>query len=203
MVTANHVQGAAVFRQFEQAAAEIRRQAAELTTGLKALKATTEELVQQRGDALADLAKHYLPEVTRESIRTTFAGVRDELTQVLREKQHRQKDLLTEWDSLLDRRQQRESDLNSITEKLDQLVEKREQFEAVVSAQLAQDSRFVQLSQEALQAEQELDRNEERVADTQREAAEELPAYENGRLFQYLYKRRYGTPDYKSKGWTR
>ncbi len=82
-------------------------------------------------------------------------------------------------------------------------VEQREQLQKIVTARLAQDETFQELSQEALVAEAALKSNEERVAEIEQESAEKLPAYENSRLFQYLMARQYGTPSYQYRGLTR
>src|SRR5690606_24910314 len=53
------------------------------------------------------------------------------------------------------------------------------------------------------EAERRLARDEERAQEMAREAAAKLPAYERSKLFQYLVKRQFGTPEYRFRGITR
>ena len=79
----------------------------------------------------------------------------------------------------------------------------REKLEQVVSERLHGSDEFKRLSEQALTAETELERNEDRVADIKAEAEKKLPSYDHSRLFKYLYDAGYGTPAYKGKGLTR
>ena len=45
--------------------------------------------------------------------------------------------------------------------------------------------------------------DEERAEELQLEAAEKLPPYDRSRLFCYLHERKFGTPAYPYRGWTR
>ena len=197
------IAGRSVARALNQAVEELRRQQTECQTSLRRLDEATNEWVERRGKTLLELAEHYLPEVSRDSILVAFRDVRDELLDVLKRKQRRERQL---HDALI----QDEADatrlkneLEEVTERLNAKVEQRQELEEVVAGRLKEHERFQQLSQEAIAAEHELERNEERIAEIKQEAADKLPAYEKNRLFRYLRDRGFGTAEYKKKGLTR
>lgn len=197
------ISGRSVAQALNQAAEQLRRQQTECQSSLQRLDEATNEWVDRRGKTLLELAEHYLPEVSRESVLVAFRDVRDDLLQVLARKQRRERalhSLLVEDESEATRIK---SNLERVTEQLDEKVAERERLEDVVAEQLKSHDKFQQLSQQALVAEQELERNEERIAEIKQEASEKLPAYDNNRLFRYLYDRGYGTGEYKKKGLTR
>ena len=149
---------------------------------------------------LLELAHHYLPEISRETIASSFREIREDLRQVLASKQRRQQQLGQELEKIETDILRQQVELDQVTEALDEKVAQREKLEAVVAERLAGHDSFQQLSGRALEAEQELDRNEQRIAEIGKEVAEKRPAYENSRLFQYLHQQGYGTPGYDPKG---
>ena len=203
MHTGQYLSGRSVASALKQATEQLRRQQAECESSLRRLDESTNQWVNRRGQTLLELAEHYLPDVSRESVLTSFREVRNELLDVLRRKQlreHQLHDALREDESEATRLKEA---LEDVTEKLDAKVQQREQLEDVVAERLTEHQQFQKLSKQALAAEQELDRNEQRIAEIKQEAGEKLPAYEKSRLFRYLYDRGFGTAQYQKKGLSR
>ncbi|MEM8945727.1 MAG: hypothetical protein AAGD11_11130 [Planctomycetota bacterium] len=195
--------GRSVAQALNQAAEQLRRHQSECQTGLRRLDESTNEWVDRRGKTLLELAEHYLPDVSRDSVLATFRGIRHDLLEVLKQKQQRERqlhDALVEDEAEANRLK---SSLEEVTQQLNEKVAEREQLETVVADRLKEHEQFQQISKQALAAEQELQRNEERIAEIKQEASDKLPAYENNRLFRYLYDRGFGTSEYKKKGLTR
>ena len=96
-----------------------------------------------------------------------------------------------------------EAELGRVTEALNGKVAERQKLEALVADRLHGSDDFKKLSEQALAAETELERNEGRVAEIKAEADKKLPSYERSRLFKYLYNAGYGTAEYAGKGLTR
>ncbi len=202
-MTGRAISGRSVAQALNQTAEQLRRQQTECQTSLRRLDESTNQWVDRRGKTLLELAEHYLPSVSRESILVAFREVRVELLEVLKRKQQREREL---HDALIkdeaDATRLKNS-LEDVTERLNQKVGKRRELEEVLADKLKQREDFQQISGRALAAEQELERNEERIAEIEQEAAAKLPAYEKNRLFRYLRDRGFGTSDYKKKGLTR
>jgi hypothetical protein len=197
------VSGSDVFRDLQHALEDARSLSSEVQTEAQKLDAQMDELIARRGETVVELARHYLPELSRAAIGNTFTAIQHDLQQLLERKDRRVDELTEQFDRLETERQQTEHDLDVVTGRLNEKVRQREQLQQTVAAALAENNKFQSLTAQALQAEAELDRMEQRVEEITREAAEKLPAYEGSRLFQYLYNCRFGTPDYRRRGLTR
>lgn len=194
------IAGRSVAQALNQSAEHLRRQLSECQTSLRKLDESSNELVDRRGLALLELAKHYFPEVTREAALASFRGIRDELLDVLARKRRRERQLQEAVEQDETEAIRFQANLEQVTDQLDNKVAERERLEEIVAERLKGHEKFQSLSKQALIAEQELERNEERIAEIKQEASEKLPAYDNSRLFRYLFDRDFGTPAYKKKG---
>lgn len=197
------VSGPDVFRDLQHALEDVRSLSSEVQTQAQKFDARMDELIARRGETVVDLARHYLPELSRETIGSAFVEIQSDLLQLLERKDRRVDELSDQLERLETERQQTEHDLDVVTGRLNEKVRQREQLQRTVAAALAENEEFQSLTAQALKVEAELDRMEQRVEEITREAAEKLPAYEGSRLFQYLYDRRFGTPDYHRRGLTR
>ncbi len=202
MVTAAQ-SGVDVGRTLERAVGRVRRQLEEHVAGLTALDQQVNDLVARRGGALLDLARHYLPDMTQETVERTFVEVRDDLRDLLARKQRRERELQDQLAALERTAEQQEAELARVTELLNAKVAEREKLEALVAERLHGSDEFKRLSEQAIAAETELERNEERVAEIKAESAKKLPSYDRSRLFKYLYEAGYGTSRYAGQGLTR
>lgn len=197
------ISGRSIGKALQQAANHVRAQQVECKEDLQKLDTSSNELVDRRGNTLLELAEHYLPDVSQDTILASFRGVRDRLLDVLQRKQARERQLHDELNRDAAESKRMEAQLDQVTDQLNEKVEERERLEAIVAERLSHDDDFQVLSHQALAAEQELERNEERIAEIKQEASEKLPAYNKNKLFRYLFDRGYGTSDYKKKGLTK
>ncbi len=175
----------------------------ECLNAMTELDQSASELVERRAKAFLELAEHYLPAIDQQSVAGTFQEVRGQLMEVLTRKQRHERELQKALEADAAEAARLEHDLDRVTGVLNEKVARREELEKVVAERLEGDAEFQRLSKEALVAEGELERNEQRVSDMQHEASEKLPSYEKSQLFQYLHKRGYGTSGYKKKGLTK
>ncbi len=203
MATIGVQSGIGVGQTLERAVGKVRRQIDEYVAGINALDQHMNELVSRRGGALLDLARHYLPDITLETIQQTFVEVRDDLLEVLARKQRREREPHDQSAAAERTAEHQEAELARITELLNAKVAEREKLETLVAERLHASEEFKQLSAQALESEHELERNEARVTDIKEEAAKKLPSYDRSRLFKYLYNAGYGTPRYQGTGLTR
>lgn len=195
--------GADVGRTLQRGVDRVRRQLDEHIAGIQALDQHVNELVSRRGGALLDLAKHYLPDITLETVQQTFVEVRDDLMEVVARKQKRERELHDQTAAAERTVEHHEAELARVTESLNAKVAEREKLEQVVGGRLHGSDEFKTLSEQALTAETELERNEARVAEMKQQAEKKLPSFDNSRLFKYLYDAGWGTPRYHGEGLTR
>ncbi|QDT07851.1 hypothetical protein K227x_62800 [Rubripirellula lacrimiformis] len=162
-----------------------------------------EQLDDQRSDALVKLAEYYLPELTPDAIRETWAEVRPSIAQVFRRQENKCQQLNDQITRLAGQRQLADAELIKINQELDASIDSHEQLSKQVEEQLRRDETFVRLSERAGAAEAALERAEANLNEIEQDAAKKLPAYENSSLFTYLRDRQFGTPQYASRGFTR
>ncbi|MEQ8209664.1 MAG: hypothetical protein RH917_07510 [Lacipirellulaceae bacterium] len=194
--------GSRVGKSLDRCIGRLRRQIDQHLTGMKQIDDQLAELVGRRTAALADLAKHYLPDISPETVLGTFEGFRSELLEILERKQNRERELSQQITAQEQSIESNEQSLEQVTEALNEKVAERERLEELLAERLHASDEFRELSKRALEAEIELERNEARVAEAKQEANEKLPAYETSRLFKYLNERGYGTAEYEKEGLT-
>ncbi|MGV3486851.1 MAG: hypothetical protein ACO1RT_20720 [Planctomycetaceae bacterium] len=161
------------------------------------------ELSNNRGEAMVDLAQHYLPELTQEAVRKTWGDVQQAVWGVLMRKEEHAQRLTAAIADLSSKRDAAEQRLQSATLALDAATEAQGEISNVVSQELSADKRFAELSDRAAQAEAALQRAEANLAEIEIDANRKLPSYENSALFMYLHKRGFLTPQYEHRGITR
>ena len=162
-----------------------------------------EELDDDRGDALVRLAEHYLPELTREAIRNTWAEVRSGVSQVLLRKEDHRRQLHVTLSDVNARRTSCEDDLVAATKRLDVAVAAQQEVAGQVEKELQTDNEFVELSDRAAVAEAALERAEANMEEIDKDSEKKLPDFNDSTLFKYLYDRGFGTPKYTKRGLTR
>ncbi|QDT00668.1 coiled-coil domain-containing protein [Adhaeretor mobilis] len=202
-MTTTALAGSRVGNELDRSIGRLRKQIDQHLAGMKQIDEQLAELVGRRTAALADLARHYLPDISPESIQGTFAEIRHDLLEVLQRKRQREAELSSTIGQLERSIDSDEEELDRVTEALNEKVAERERLEELLAERLHASDEFRELSKRALDAEVELERNEVRVAEAKQESSEKLPAYEKSRLFKYLQERDYGTAAYKKEGLTR
>ncbi len=161
------------------------------------------QLDDERGEALVNLAEFYLPELTQDAIYETWAEVRPGLSQLLLQKQDHRSRLDHVIGGMIDKRGAKESELLKVNEELDAEIEERDRIAHEVEKQLREDAEFVQLSDRAAIAEAALERAESNLDEVEQDAAKKLPAYDNSKLFRYLQDRGFNTDQYTKRGFSR
>ncbi len=197
------ISGASVFQDLHASLDSVRSEATTLRNDWTKLDSQLNELVDNRGAALLDLSRHYLPALSRESIANTLTQIQGDLRAILERKERRVEELTGQHLRLTDERDRTSNELSEITSQLNEKVRQRDDLQQQVTRTLAENLQFKHLTEQALASEHELHRNEQRVKEILRDVDEKLPAYNRSLLFQYLYRRGYGTPEYAFRGLTR
>lgn len=197
------IPGNDVHRQLIQAHSETQHELEMVRGEIAAAGAELEQLSSTRGDSLLQLAQHYLPELSAEAVARTLPDIRVWVRELLQRMQAHVERLDSDIRELDRQRQQGEAELAEVTAELDRAEDHQEQIARQVSEKLTSDPEFSTLSNQAGQAEAALQRSEANLAEIEQDSLRKLPGYENSALFMYLWKRKFGTPEYASRGITR
>ncbi|TWU23172.1 hypothetical protein Pla52o_27070 [Novipirellula galeiformis] len=197
------ISGPVVHRQLIEAYANVQTRLEQERQRISSSREERDGLEDHRGDALAELAEHYLPELSAEAIQETWGEVRGSVADILMRKEDQERRVKAMLSQANAKREQLESELIAINADFDAALESQQQTAKEVEQALRQSAAFVQLSDRAAVAEAALERAEANLQEIDQEAARKLPAYDNSSLFRYLYDRRFGTKRYTKRGFTR
>lgn len=197
------ISGPVVHQQLMGAYANLQSRMEQARTDLSRVGQERVALDEDRSESLVRLAEHYLPELTPEAIRETWREVRPSIAQVLKRKQDHVDRVSDKLNEKILLRQQLDGALVDRNQELDEAIEVQEELAKEVEQQLQEDAQFVGLSDRAAMAEAALERAEANLEEIEQDAEKKLPAYNDSTLFEYLRQRRFGTPDYKHRGFTR
>ena len=157
-------------------------------------------LSRERLQTLRDLAATQLPELSGTTAGQTMPELVAEMQEFERQRQQRADQLASQLAAATRTLAERNQRLASLTAELDAAVARRDALLAEVGKQLAADAQYSAMSTAAAQAEVRLARDVARADELRREAKQKLPDYEGSRLFQYLWRRAFGTAEYASRG---
>ncbi len=188
--------GPAILQHLQHVLDGQRHNSSEFARQLQELDERVSELVQRKGETIVQLAQHYLPDMSSEHVHQVFGDVRRELDSILKRKHKRERDLARKIDRIVSRQQDASRQLESVTRELNEKVVQRERLENELTQHLQTNDTFLQLSERTIDAERRLAEHESRVIELNGEADRKLPSYQQSILFQYLWNRHYGTPEY-------
>ncbi len=194
--------GAEVLRQLAQAAALARADADAAERAAGDVRNRTHALGADRLRALRDLAATQLPELSAAATGAAMPEVAAELQQFELLRQRRQQELSSQLAALEATLASSSQQLTELTRRLDAAVVLRDELEQAAARALAAMPDYVALTAAATQAEVRLARDTERAGEIAAEAKQKLPPYERSRLFQYLWERKFATPEYAARGLT-
>lgn len=198
----NHA-GAHVYSTMRAGALEARGRADAAAAVANRARAELDAITRERLAAVQQLARTQLPELSSTAAAAAWPDAAAELQQFEQQRQARTAELQREIAAAEQEGREFEQLLQQATEALDAVVARREQLLASVAAKLAADAGYSQQLSAATQAEVGLARDLERAEELALEAKAKLPPYEGSRLFQYLWLRKFGTPEYAATGFTR
>ncbi|EMB14076.1 coiled-coil domain-containing protein [Rhodopirellula europaea] len=184
---------------YNQAAVKLEQ----LRSQLGQFQSEQDSLQNQRDETLRSLAQHYLPELTPEAIQETWSEVRASMSEILLRKQDHERRLHEDLEADTHGREMQEAALSQLNESIAAAETKQEELIAAVEQTLRDNPNFVALSDRAAMAEAALERAEANLDEISQDAARKLPAYEECNLFCYLRDRKFGTPEYAHRGFTR
>ncbi len=181
---------------YNQAAADLER----LRGQVGKISQQRDQLEGDRDDTLRKLAEFYLPDLTAESVQSTWAEIRPAMREILLRKEGRVRELQEQLDQENELRAKLEAGLQELNERLDAAENRQHEVAAQVEKHLTAQPDFVELSKHAGMAEVALQRAQDNLDEISQDAARKLPAYDEDRLFTYLNDRQFGTSEYHRRG---
>ena len=197
------ISGPAMHRQLTDGYKDVQTRLEKMRTQVSSFDIKRGELDDSRSDALLDLAEYYLPELTRAAVQDSWVEVRSAVSRIMLRKDDHQNRVETKLAEVNDRRFLHDDRLFDLNAKLDDASREQAGLAKQVEDRLASDDAFVSLTEKAAIAEAALERAEANLNEIEQDAARKLPGYEESSLFTYLQNRKYGTSEYKKRGFTR
>lgn len=160
-------------------------------------------LAERKTQAFVELAQHYLPELSHQTLSDAWIEVRDEIRSLLLQKDDRIRSLQRDRQDAMERREELISQRDRVRDEMNQarivLACKTGNFKKV----LREDPAIIQCNDEIAMIDQEIECSLAHLTHAQEDAEKKLPAYEQCNLFQYLRDQDYGTPSYNARGMQR
>ncbi len=194
--------GAHVFDRLRQAARDARGEADAAAAAAARAADQVAALQRERVQSLQDLAAVQLPELSAASAGGTMPELAHEIAAFEQQRARRAAELQQRLQQAEGAMVQRNDALTSSTGRLDELVARRDALLAAAAARLAGDPAYAPLAAQATQSEVRLARDVGRRDELLAEAKAKLPPYERSKLFQYLWRREFGTATYAARGFT-
>lgn len=195
--------GTAVYAEFQRLVEQQRQELLAVRQHWQRSDEQVRRLVAERGAVVLELARHYLPDLSRERAEAVFQEIRTDLQRIV-DRQERQRQVLSER---LQRLQQQagqvDARLQQVNDQLEKQVSAREQKSQLLAERLAGHAEFSDQSAALFRAQEELERVRQRLDELQIEVREKLPEYQRCPFFQYLQRVKFGKSEYQTRGWQR
>lgn len=194
--------GSEVLGELARNAAVARAHADAAERAARVVRDRIHDLTEERLRTVRELAGMQLPVLDAATVGAAMPEVAADLQRFERQRQLRERELTAELAANEQAAAMLDQELRALTTQLDAVVVRRDELERQAAAKLAADPAYPSLAEQATQAEVALARDQARAAELAAEAEAKLPPYEQSRLFQYLWKRGFGTPEFTARGLT-
>ncbi|MFY9341099.1 MAG: hypothetical protein WAT39_01330 [Planctomycetota bacterium] len=194
--------GNQVFQSLQEAARAARRDSDAAAAVAGRMRDHIDALGRERGQTLRELAALQLPELNAATAGAAIPELAPEIAAFEQRRSARAAELQQQLAAHERTMAARSEALARATAELDKVVARRDELLGEVALKLAVDPAHGPLAASATQAEVRLARDVARRDELAAEAKRKLPPYESSRLFQYLWRRNFGTPEYTASGFT-
>ncbi|MFO1030834.1 MAG: hypothetical protein U1F60_07140 [Planctomycetota bacterium] len=194
--------GSEVLGELTRNAAIARAHADAAERAARVVRDRIHDLTEERLRTVRELAGMQLPVLDEATVGAAMPEVAADLQRFERQRQQRERELAAELATHEQATATLDQQLRDLTTQLDAVVVRRDDLQRQAAAKLAADPAHPALAEQATQAEVALARDQARAKELAAEAEAKLPPYEQSRLFQYLWKRGFGTPEFAASGLT-
>ena len=195
--------GADVIAEIRSAAESLRAAAVEAAAERDRLQADQQESEATRQELLTTLAKTSLPSLDAGDVERTHSGVRQRLRELAERRRRSEEELTARRNRLMEEFTRRGETATSAAETEAAASAAYEQRQSELEAYLATDADYQRMDAAVQSVRVRLERDEARLEEVRKDAAEKLPEYEASRLFTYLRDREFQTQRYAGSGWTK
>jgi hypothetical protein len=158
------------------------------------------KLASRRTDAFVDLARHYLPDLTHDSLAAAWHEVSNQIRDLLLLKNDKRRGLKEQLQQVQSQQQQLEQELEELRQQLDHAKLVLSCKMGNYRKMLREDPRIKACNQAISSIDHEIECYLSQLDAAQEEAKRKLPEYQESSLFRYLRERQYGTPAYDGRG---
>ncbi len=191
------ISGFKTLQHLDQGLDSVRKEVDQINKDLNAANEALQTNQREQTQSLKQLAKIRLDEISQDS----FIGdlnASDQRALALIEKRQRsyiqlEKEITLGTETLKQREQDRITALETVNEKAQVIID----IERIIQAELEVDSAYQEQLQEARMLDNIAEKAEEKAKIAEQDQQKKGESYKSNALFMYLWKRKYGTPDYK------
>ena len=195
--------GQVVSQQIQRAYQETQAELERTRNSVRAADDALRQITTTQSTTLEDLAKVYLPSLEASSVEGVGRDLRKAVQAVVLRQQDAVSRLTQQVDELDEQRTKQDARVAESQALLDKALDEQSRLAEQLARLLSENKEFQELTANAASAEAALERAEASLEEIEHEAIQKTPAYENSRLFMYLYERGLATPKYEHRGLTR
>ena len=197
------IAGETILTRLEEEAAALRSEATDAEDRRAEAIAERTRLDETREDVLVSLARTSLPNLDAASIEASHAEIRRQLRDLADRRRRSETELADRKTRLEAEFHSHSGDFEAATAAAEAAADAFDERRRELEASLAGDEGYTATMAATDAARVRLERDERRLAEVEREAAEKRPAFENSPLFTFLRDRHFGTADYAGSLLTR
>ena len=197
------ISGLQTLRQLDQGLGSVRGDINRIDSELNHVSEAMHENRRQQAQSLKQLAKIRLDEIAQGSFLGELDAADQRALSLLEERNRAYQKLESNIDSATEALELLEKDREAALETVNTRAQAIIDSEHKIQTELENDNAYQEQLQEARKIDSIADQAEEKATLAEKDRQEKGVPYENNNLFMYLWKRKYGTPDYEAGTLTR
>ena len=190
--------GTAALQNIDRALQGFRNEAVRLNSQLTNLTESMAVNERQRLSVIEQIAQVRLSAIEYGELNASLTVADKQALETLKLREQALVQVSTKVDSLNQSVVDAEATRERLLEKVNELAQQLVDIEAKVQADLAKDSAFLAQLEKTSAANAVSHEAEQKVSRSQADMAEKAKPYQDDALFQYLWDRKFGTPDYEA-----
>jgi len=190
--------GRAALQNIDRALQSVRNEAVRLNSQLTNLTESMAINERQRLSVIEKIAQVRLSAIEYGELNASLTMADKHALETLKLREQALTQVSTKVDKLNQSVVETETQRESLLDGVNELAQKLVDIEAEVQAALAKDDAFLAQLEKTSAANAVSHEAEQKVSRSQEDMAEKAKPYQEDALFQYLWKRKFGTPDYEA-----
>jgi len=183
--------GRSVKSEIESIANNLYSEYSAVNSKVEQYECSIKKVSSEREDILLRLAKTYLSELDADNIQRTLKEVQAEVQSIFKQKQQRRTEFTSIMEESEEKRETLQKKVNSLIEKLNDKVARRDELSAKAGAELKRDPTYKPLTQRANSLRSDLEKDEKILKSTTADFAQKRKAIESNNFSKYLLNSKY------------